>query len=210
MTSIIAFVIMAVVLIAGIVVTTMRRRDHGRAAILGMTGCIVLLLGVLFNVLYSFLLPTMSATYGLNPLSLSAIFTMVSVLFQAVGIGLLIGGVVARRNAPQPAQPQGVGWQQPAQNWSHGPQQPTEQWPPHDPQQPAQWPHQTPQQPPAQTAAQQPPLQPQAQQPLAQQPLAQQPAQQPPAQEPPGWQSPAQQPPGWQPRQQSPFGEGQG
>ncbi|MEO3872950.1 hypothetical protein ABGB18_29395 [Nonomuraea sp. B12E4] len=146
-TGIISLIIMAVVLIAGAVVTAMRRRDHGRAALFGMAGCIVLLLGVVLNIAAGLFMSM------LGVLTVSAISNLISTIFQAVGIGLLVWGVIARRNPPQAGQPQGAGWPQPQQRWPQGGQQPPTQRPP-APQDAAQWP------PSQQPPASQPPVQP--------------------------------------------------
>jgi membrane-bound ClpP family serine protease len=137
--SIIALLVMGVLLLAGIVVTAMGRRAHGRAAILGMTGCILLLLGVIFNMLRGFLTPLLMETFGADLGVAFSILTIFSLIFDATGTGLLIWAVVARRPQQQPAQPQGPGWQQPPgdwqqqhpqQGWNQPPQQPPFQQPP--------------------------------------------------------------------------------
>ncbi|MFG1706065.1 hypothetical protein ACFLIM_23000 [Nonomuraea sp. M3C6] len=120
---------MAVLLLVGIVLTAMNRRNHGRAAILGMVGCILLLLGVVYNTLFGYFAPTLIRSSGIGLTGTIAMSNLISLIFNAGGTGLLIWAVVARRNPPQPSQPQGPGWQQPPQpEWSQQ-QQPFQQPP---------------------------------------------------------------------------------
>ncbi|WP_345569708.1 hypothetical protein [Nonomuraea rosea] len=128
--------IMGVLLLAGIVVMAMRRRDHGRAAILGMFGCILLLLRLIVSTLLAYLAPML---FEGNLEVTFAIANIITLLLDATGTGLLIWAVVARRPQQQPAQPQGPGWQQPPgdwqqqhpqQDWNQPPQQPPFQQPP--------------------------------------------------------------------------------
>ncbi|MEV1177585.1 hypothetical protein [Nonomuraea sp. NPDC049784] len=136
-TSIISVLVMGILLLAGVVVTARARRDHGSAAMIGMAGCILLLLGVVFNILRSWvLIPMMADSLGMKIDTVFAVTTPISMIFDAVGTGLLIWAVVARRKPHQPAQPpqgsQGPGWQQPPASWQQ--QQPgwqTPQQPPY-------------------------------------------------------------------------------
>ncbi|MEQ4720102.1 hypothetical protein [Nonomuraea sp. B19D2] len=131
----------AVLLLAGIAVTAMGRRNHGSAALIGMFGCILLLVGVAFNAFTAYVLfPSMISSLGSGPTLL--ITPLISLVLHASGTGLLIWAVVARRKPSQPAQPpqgppgpQGPGWQQPPANWQQQPyqQQPGWQTPPQQP-----------------------------------------------------------------------------
>ncbi|MFC4006323.1 hypothetical protein ACFOY2_03760 [Nonomuraea purpurea] len=147
--GLIAFAVMGVLLLAGIVMTAMGRRNHGSAATIGMVGCIVLLLGLVFNTLRGLALPMLSDTFGMSLNMLFTVGNVLSLLFEVIGTGLLIWAVVARRNPPTPAGPQGPAWQQPASEWQQQPgrqsPQPGHQ-PGHQPGQQPGW--QTPPQPP--------------------------------------------------------------
>ncbi|MFI6733434.1 hypothetical protein ACIBI9_10935 [Nonomuraea sp. NPDC050451] len=127
---------MGILLLFGVVVTAMARREHGSAAMIGMVGCILLLLGLLFNIFRSYVLfPQMSSSMGIE--TTITVTNLVSLLFDAGGTALLIWAVVARRKPSQPAQPpQGPGW----------PQQPPYPQQPYQQQQQPGW--QNPQQPP--------------------------------------------------------------
>ncbi|MGV9381596.1 hypothetical protein ACWDRB_37680 [Nonomuraea sp. NPDC003707] len=126
---------MGILLLLGVVMTAMARREHGSAAMIGMAGCILLLLGLLFNIFRSYVLfPQMTSSSDIQ--TTVAVTSLVSLLFDAGGTALLIWAVVARRKPSQPAQPpQGPGW----------PQQPSYQQQPYQQQQPG-W--QNPPQPP--------------------------------------------------------------
>ncbi|WP_433431570.1 hypothetical protein [Nonomuraea sp. CA-141351] len=132
-TSIISVLVMGILLLVGVVVTARARRDHGSAAMIGMTGCILLLLGVVFNILRSWvLIPLMADSLGMDIETVFAVTTPISMIFDAVGTGLLIWAVVARRKPHQPAQPsQEPGWQQPPANWQQQPGWQTPQQPPY-------------------------------------------------------------------------------
>ncbi|MFG6196739.1 hypothetical protein [Nonomuraea sp. JJY05] len=125
---------MGILFLLGVVVTAMARRAHGSAALIGMGGCILLLLGLAFDGFRSFVLyPQMGTSLGIETVTIT---NLVSLLFNAGGTALLIWAVVARRNPRRPAQPpQGPGW----------PQQPPYPQQPYPQQQPG-W--QNPQQPP--------------------------------------------------------------
>ncbi|NRQ32997.1 hypothetical protein HII36_14270 [Nonomuraea sp. NN258] len=128
---------MIVILLLGVIVTAMGRRTHGRGATLGMLGCIVLLLGVGIGVVLN--LMANEVVRALDDLrSFVLIQNLVTLIFQVTGTILLITGVVARRNAPEPEpQSQPAGWPQPQpqQGWQQpGPaaapwQQPQGQYP---------------------------------------------------------------------------------
>ncbi|MET7330682.1 hypothetical protein [Nonomuraea sp. NPDC005650] len=134
-TNIIPFVVMGILFLVGIVVTAMARRDHGSAAMIGMGGCILLLLGLVFNIFRSYVLfPQLSGSMDLQ--TTLTVTNLISLFFDGGGTALLIWAVVARRKPRPPVQPQpGPGWQQPPADW----QQPPAGW-----QQPQQPPYQQP------------------------------------------------------------------
>ncbi|MFG1942452.1 hypothetical protein [Nonomuraea sp. NPDC048826] len=134
---------------AGIVVTAMGRRTHGRAAMLGLFGCVALLLEGLLRLGQTIFLETLVRSVGIGGVSrVLGILGLVSFVLTVTGLGLLIWAVVARRTPPpQPAAP---GWPQP----HPGPQQ---GWPQTQPaaqpgpyQNPQPGPYQNPQQTPYQ------------------------------------------------------------
>ncbi|MEU6796310.1 hypothetical protein ABZ907_31845 [Nonomuraea wenchangensis] len=153
-----------ILLLVGLVLMAMRRREQGRGAVLGIAGCAVLLVGAGFALSQSFLQRELVDLLGL--VTGLSVWVAISSIIQLVGLGLLIGGVVAKRTAPPPG-PQG--WQQ--QGWNQPAPQPY-------PQQPQGQPH---------PQGQPYPQQPQGQQPYPQQPHPQQPPQ-------PGGQHPPQPP----------------
>ncbi|MEV0820771.1 hypothetical protein [Nonomuraea rubra] len=177
--TILNLVVMFVLLVGGAALMGMRRGEHGRAAVAGIVGCVVLLIAVITGSALVFLAPTLVGSLGIG--GYQPVFMLVnaaSMILQAVGTGLLIWAVVARRNPQQQARPgQGAWptqpeWQHGQPEWQPGPQQP-------GPQQPG-------------------PQQPGPQQPGPQQPWPQQPG---PQQQPPGWQTPPQPPFGQGPGQ---------
>ncbi|MER6948862.1 hypothetical protein ABT294_33065 [Nonomuraea sp. NPDC000554] len=109
------------VLVTGIVLTVAKRRQQGRGAMLGLAGCLVLLLEVVFGVVRSLTFSSLVDSMGISSANtIILVETAVSSLLSAVGIGLLIMAVVARR--PPLQQPAAPGWQQqPA--WQQYPQQ---------------------------------------------------------------------------------------
>lgn len=141
--SLIGLVLMVLLLIIGIVLMAARRRDHGRGAVIGILGCVVLLLGAVFNVARAFLDPLLA-----DLLDMGVAFTITTVIsfgFSLIGTALLIFAVVARRDPRQPAPPQGPGWQQPPSQgeqpqWGQPPQPPFQQQQPgwQDPPRPPQ------------------------------------------------------------------------
>ncbi|SEM55180.1 hypothetical protein [Nonomuraea pusilla] len=160
-----------VLLLVGIVLTAMARRHRGRAAVLGLIGCVVLLLGTLFNVLRNFATDLILELFGTRSLgTVFSIQNLISTFFEIVGTGLLIWGVAARstgREAGQQPLPQGRQPQPaPHQPWPQPGPAPLPDW-----QQPA--PHQ----------------------PGAHQPGPQQMGPQQSGQQQPGWQTPGGQPP---------------
>ncbi|MFC5821214.1 hypothetical protein [Nonomuraea harbinensis] len=122
----------------GVVVTAMGRRTHGRAAVIGLLGCVALLLEGLLRLGQTIFLRTIVETVGLREAGgVLALLGLVSFVLATTGVGLLIWAVVARRT-PQPAAP---GWQQP----QPGPQQGWQQQPPAGPHQnPQAGPYQNP------------------------------------------------------------------
>ncbi len=177
--SLVSALLNGILLLVGLVLMAMRRREQGRGAVLGIAGCVVLLVGAGFAVAQSFLQRELVGLLGLAAgLSVSV---AISSIIHLVGLGLLIGGVVARRTTPAPS-PGPQGWQQPPAGWEQqGWNQPAPQQYPQQPQ--GQQPH-----------PQQPQAQPYPQQPQGQQPYPQQPPQ-------PGGQHPPQPPYG-----QGPYG----
>ncbi len=97
--------LLCLVPVIGIVVTAMARRTHGRAAIIGMLGCVALLLSALAQVGQAILLASMSPRDGYTVI---AVMSLLMTVLSLTGISLLIWGVVARRPA---AQPQPPAWQ---------------------------------------------------------------------------------------------------
>ncbi|MEU0568662.1 hypothetical protein ABZ297_25235 [Nonomuraea sp. NPDC005983] len=125
------------VLVTGIVLTIGKRRQHGRAAMLGLAGCLVLLLEIVFNVVRSLTFPSLVDSMGIKSANtIVVVETAVSSLLSGVGIGLLIMAVVARRSSPQ--QPAAPGWQQPPPAWPQYPQQGEQGRPPAPGWQPSQ------------------------------------------------------------------------
>ncbi|MFC7100445.1 hypothetical protein ACFQQB_08195 [Nonomuraea rubra] len=104
--NILNLVVMFVLLVGGAVLMGMRRGEHGRAAVAGIVGCVVLLLAVIVSAALAFLAPTLVESLGIG--GYQPVFMLVnaaSMILQAVGTGLLIWAVVARRNPPQQARP---------------------------------------------------------------------------------------------------------
>ncbi|WP_206068757.1 hypothetical protein [Nonomuraea composti] len=156
-----------VVLLGGVALMAMRRKEHGRASVVGMAGCIVLLVGGVVSTVFSFLTPSLVDSMGYGGYQTVAfILGAISMLMQAIGTGLLIAAVVMPRK-PQPQQgapgawqqgwqPQGQPEWQPGQHqpgpqpgqpeWQPGPQPGQPGWQPGPQQQPPGW--QTPPQPP--------------------------------------------------------------
>ncbi|MGN9846005.1 hypothetical protein ACTMTI_48595 [Nonomuraea sp. H19] len=127
--SFIGLFLLGVLLVVGIVLMAARRRDHGRAAVIGALGCVVLLLGTVFSVIQGLLLELLIPLLNLG---LAHTFTsVISFGFNLIGTGMLIFAVVARRDPRQPAPPQGPGWQHPQPPFQ---QQPGRQGPPYPPQ----------------------------------------------------------------------------
>lgn len=97
--------VVALVLAVGIVLTLRARPQHGRAAVLGTWGCVVLLIGLVANVVTSYLLPTFAAEGGAGSFMLFALVQSgLNTLFTATGTALLVWAVIARRPG-RPRQP---------------------------------------------------------------------------------------------------------
>ncbi|MEU7833307.1 hypothetical protein [Nonomuraea sp. NPDC049129] len=136
--------LMSGLLIVGVVLTAKAKAEHGRAATLGMFGCFVLLFGELYSIVRIFTLDSLARAIGSDsfPIVLFVI-DAIGTLITAVGVGLLIWAVVARRTPAQPQQTPGwqqpqqpQGWQQPQQSeWQRQSQSPPE-WQPQSPPQP--------------------------------------------------------------------------
>ncbi|NUT44313.1 MAG: hypothetical protein HOV86_30395 [Thermoactinospora sp.] len=100
----ILWVLQVIILIVGVVLTAMARRNHGRAALVGMFGCLVFLLDVIVSVVQAFLLPQFARDLG-SIMTAAMIFSVLHLLFWVTGLGLLVAGVVMRRPAAAPQQP---------------------------------------------------------------------------------------------------------
>jgi hypothetical protein len=92
---------LALLLIIGIVLMAMRRREHGRAAVVGISGCVVLLLGAVFNGARGFMVETVFG--GLGFWMAYGVWTVLSLGLSLVGTGLMIAAVVTRRQPRQSA-----------------------------------------------------------------------------------------------------------
>ncbi|MDA0638476.1 hypothetical protein OUY22_34145 [Nonomuraea sp. MCN248] len=113
-------VTLCVVPMVGIVLTAMGRRVHGRAATLGLLGCVALLLQGVLHLGQTLFLNMIVQSVGLSGAAgVMAVLALLSFVLTLTGLSLLIWAVVARRPGmtPQPAAP---AWQQP----QAGPQQP--------------------------------------------------------------------------------------
>jgi hypothetical protein len=144
--------LMIILLIVGIVLMIRARAEHGRAAMLGLYGCIVFLISVVFDVARSLTFPYLVEAVGIRSIGgVVLVEALISLVLTGGGVGLLIWAVVARRTPAQP--PQTPGWPQPPQ--PHGWQQPQQQPQPQQPewqrqsQPPPEWQPQSPPQPPA-------------------------------------------------------------
>ncbi|MFF0776317.1 hypothetical protein ACFYUK_46055 [Nonomuraea wenchangensis] len=157
-----------VLLLVGLVLMVMRRREQGRGAVLGIAGCAVLLVGAGFALSQSFLQRELVDLLGL--VTGLSVWVAISSIIQLAGLGLLIGGVVAKRaTTPQrPVPPPGPqGWQQQGWNQPATPPQPYPQQPQGQPYPQQPYPQQPyPQQPP-QPGGQHPPQPPFGQGPYA-------------------------------------------
>jgi membrane-bound ClpP family serine protease len=135
-------ILMAAILLGGIILMVVNRPHLGSSAVLGMVGCVLLLLGVVSSSLFSFSLPSLARETDVSISMVVGVWGLVSFVFDAAGTGLLIFAVLARRKPPQDATPPGMpGWQQgpggqQGQGWQQGPGGP--QQGPGGPQQP--WP----------------------------------------------------------------------
>ncbi|RVX43540.1 hypothetical protein EDD27_6225 [Nonomuraea polychroma] len=120
------FFLLGLLPVVGIILMAARRRDHGRAAIIGIMGCVALIVGVVFNAARRPVIQLLGDLFGLELAIL--VSTVISLIFSMVGTGLLIWAVVARRPQQQPAPSPGPGGrpqQQPA--WGQPPQPPFQQ-----------------------------------------------------------------------------------
>ncbi|MEU7859976.1 hypothetical protein [Nonomuraea sp. NPDC049141] len=129
---------MMALLVVGVVLMVKAKAEHGRAATLGLFGCVVLLLGEVYSIVRIFAIPSLVGALGADAFGpVVFVIDLIGMLFTAAGVGLLIWAVVARRTPAQ--QPQAPGWQQAQQQYG-GWQQP-------QPQAPAEWQPQSPPQP---------------------------------------------------------------
>lgn len=102
-----------VVAAVGIVLTARGRGAHGRAAVIGMLGCVALLLNGLLQILQAILLNVVIESVGLAAMGIVImVLNLLYFLLTTTGVALLIWAVVARRAPQQPASP-APGWQQP-------------------------------------------------------------------------------------------------
>ncbi|WP_433516803.1 hypothetical protein ACQP2T_15330 [Nonomuraea sp. CA-143628] len=134
--------LMSGLLVVGVVLTAKAKAEHGRAATLGMFGCFVLLFDQLYGIVRIWTLSSLISAVGVDAVNIVLfVIDAIGMLITAVGVGLLIWAVVARRT---PAQSQGWqqgqpqhGWQQPQQpEWQRQSQAPPE-WQPQSPPQPS-------------------------------------------------------------------------
>ncbi|WP_219472191.1 hypothetical protein [Nonomuraea rhizosphaerae] len=105
-----------VLLVAGIILTARAKAEHGRAAVLGMYGCVVLLVGEVYTLVRGLWLPLFLQSFDYNVIT-ALLLGLVGFVFTAGGLGLLIWAVVARRSPSPLGQQHGQqpGWQQQAQ-----------------------------------------------------------------------------------------------
>ncbi|MEU8357244.1 hypothetical protein AB0C27_14630 [Nonomuraea sp. NPDC048882] len=146
--SILTTIVMVLLLLGGAILMATRRAEHGRGSVLGMIGCVVLLVGVVINGVFILMAPDLVRSLGFDQYGpIALVMNLLSLLIQVSGTGLLIFAVIARRNPPQQAQaaayaqqaPQG--WQQQPE-WQQGYQQqgPPQQQPGWQQQQPGRQP----------------------------------------------------------------------
>ncbi|MBB5083800.1 hypothetical protein [Nonomuraea endophytica] len=113
MINLLIHIVMFIAFGAGAVVTGLARKRHGKGALLGMFGCIVLTVGVLPTVATSVFAPSIAHDLGLSTASMIfGILGLVNMVLTLAGFGLLVAGVVAHRG-PRPA-PQTPAWNQPS------------------------------------------------------------------------------------------------
>ncbi|MFG1698905.1 hypothetical protein [Nonomuraea sp. NPDC049309] len=106
-TTLVNVLLMVIVLIGGIILMAVRKKDHGRGSSLGIAGCVVLFIGLIGQTAISFFLRQLIDVFGYEiGLLINSTFT---ILTQVAGITLLIFGVVARR-IPRPAAGQPQTW----------------------------------------------------------------------------------------------------
>ncbi|GAA1620217.1 hypothetical protein GCM10009733_015820 [Nonomuraea maheshkhaliensis] len=149
--NIITMIVMVLLLLGGAILMATRRAEHGRGSVLGMIGCVVLLIGVVINGVFILMAPNLIRSLGFDQYGpIALVMNLLSLLIQVSGTGLLIFGVIARRNPPQQAaqhaQQAPHAWQQ-QPDWQQGYQQQgyQQQGPPQPQQQPGwqpQHPHQ--------------------------------------------------------------------
>ncbi|MFI9554842.1 hypothetical protein [Nonomuraea endophytica] len=113
MINLLIHIVMFIAFGAGAVVTGLARQRHGKGAMLGMFGCIVLTVGVLPTVATSVFAPSIAHDLGFSTASvIFGILGLVNMVLTLAGFGLLVAGVVAHRG-PRPA-PQTPAWNQPS------------------------------------------------------------------------------------------------
>lgn len=138
-------IVLALALIAGAILAGVRRREHGRAAIIGMVGFLMLLLEIVLRNAMLLALPTLVSSYS-ESMAAATLFSLVTMLLRIGGIALLIWAVIARRTpTPQPTSWPHPAAQHPAAQHPGRPQQGQPGWQhpghPHQGAQPG-WPQQ--------------------------------------------------------------------
>ncbi|NUW30546.1 hypothetical protein HTZ77_03780 [Nonomuraea sp. SMC257] len=124
----------ALALITGIVLTVRARREHGKAATIGMWGCVVLLLALVLRLVWSMLVAQVVSAGGMETFQVVMVLHgAVDALLTMTGLGLLVWAVVARRPRPGPEAPlphlpsphaaawQAPAWEAPAPHQPHTP-----------------------------------------------------------------------------------------
>ncbi|MFI6540873.1 hypothetical protein ACIBHY_51045 [Nonomuraea sp. NPDC050547] len=113
MINLLIHIVMFIAFGAGAVITGLARRRHGKGALLGMFGCIVLMIDVLPTVATSVFAPSIARDLGFSTAStIFGLLGLVNMALTLVGFGLLVAGVVAHRG-PRP-EPQAPAWNQPS------------------------------------------------------------------------------------------------
>ncbi|GAA2306832.1 hypothetical protein GCM10010149_65840 [Nonomuraea roseoviolacea subsp. roseoviolacea] len=97
----------ALALITGIILTARARREHGKAAMIGLWGCLVLLLALVMRLVWSLVVPHLVGSGGMDTFQIVMLLhSAIDALLTMTGFGLLIWAVVARRAHPGAAAPE--------------------------------------------------------------------------------------------------------